>query len=312
VLSKWLSLIVLLLFSTAWGESQPTPAKAAKPGEAPSKSTERLNNANKALKAIIVAEQAYIFKQPNFDAEVITILTPGKTIYYISRGKWGPFHKIRLSPTQNGYVLDSDVRKIKDPKDKSKNKNDEDRSADEAKDKAKKKPRARSMMGMRGWGPVLQVTDFAESTMGSVFHETMPFYGLKFSGPNTFFEGATYTDADLLIHWGAPGYYSDATTNSASGWIILADVFWEMTQLQSKNVITYFGFGPMFRYSHISSTLQVGAQGVDYSLDDMVLGAAINVGTAARMGKYALRFDGKYYWEKQKYWALGLAFQFEF
>ena len=40
-------------------------------------------NANRAQKAFIKSAEAYVFQKPNFDAEVITILTPTKNFYFI-------------------------------------------------------------------------------------------------------------------------------------------------------------------------------------------------------------------------------------
>ena len=267
-------------------------------------------NPNKAQKAFISGEQAYIFQQPNFDAEVITILTPSKTVYFISNGKWGPFYKIRLEPGKTGYVLDSDIRIIKDPNSKSQTKNQNEQDGD-SRNKNKKR-HALSFKNARYYGPVLQMIDFTENTMNNIRHQYLPFYGIKVSGAHTVFDDNTNTEADLLLHWGPPSYYTDATGNTAAGFLILADVLWQSLQQQSKNVMTFFGAGPMFRYSHISSTLTIGNIKSEYALDDMVLGAAFNAGMVTRLEQYALRLDAKYYWERQKYWAIGLAFQFEF
>ncbi len=273
-------------------------------------------NPNKAQKALISGEQSYIFQQPNFDAEVVTILTPSKTVYFISQGKWGPFYKIRLEPGKTGYVLDSDIRILKDPKIKtqsnnqSNNKNPEEEKPGGG--KTKKKRHARSFKNARYWGAALQMTDFTENTMNNIRHQYLPFYGIKISGPHTVLEDDTNIEVDLLLHWGPPSYYTDATTNTAAGFLVLTDLLWQSLQQQSKNVITFFGAGPMFRYSHISSTLTIGNTKSEYALDDMVIGAAFNAGMATRLDQYALRLDAKYYWEKQKYWAIGLAFQYEF
>ena len=271
-------------------------------------------NPNAAQKALISGEQAYIFEQPNFDSEVITILTPSKTPYYISSGKWGPFYKIRLAPGKTGYVLDSDIRILKDPKNKSqdKNKKIEGEPADPKKKQARKPRRAASFKNARYWGPVLQMTDFTENTMGNIHHQYLPFYGVKVSGAQTVFDDDTNTEADFLLHWGSPSYYTDATSNTAAGFLLFADLLWQSLQQQSKNVMTFYGAGPLFRYSHISSTLTIGSTKSEYALDDMVLGAAFNAGMVTRLSEYALRLDAKYYWEKQKYWSIGLAFQFEF
>lgn len=50
-----------------------------------------------------------------------------------------------------------------------------------------------------------------------------------------------------------------------------------------------------------------------YDLSDMTLGAVFGVGLNLMLGdQYALRLDGRYYWESERYFALGLAIQKEF
>ncbi len=303
-----LFLLLTLFISSLAAQGQNAPMNP-KMKSAPVKSPA---NPNKAQKAIISGEQTYIFQQPNFDAEVVTILTPGKTVYFISQGKWGPFHKIRLEPGKTGYVIDSDIRILKDPKIKNQiiSKNADEEKAGGR--KSKKRRHAKSFKNARYWGAALQMTDFTENTMNNIRHQYLPFYGIKISGPHTVLEDDTNLEVDLLLHWGPPSYYTDATTNTAAGFIVITDLLWQSLQQQSKNVMTFFGAGPMFRYSHISSTLTIGNTKSEYALDDMVIGAAFNAGMVTRIDQYALRLDAKYHWEKQKYWAIGLAFQYEF
>lgn len=310
MLSRPLGPLLLLVF---FGSSLPVEAQnTLNKSTVQAKATKPAANPNKAQKALITGEQTYIFQKPNFDAEVATILTPSKTIYFISMGKWGPFYKIRLEPGKTGYVLDSDIRILKDPKNKTQGSSKNSEEEKDAGGKSKKRRHAKSFKNARYWGGVLQMTDFTENTMNNIRHQYLPFYGIKVSGPHTVLEDDTNIEVDLLLHWGPPSYYTDATSNTAAGFLIITDLLWQSLQQQSKNVMTFFGAGPMFRYSHISSTLTMGTTKSEYALDDMVLGAAFNAGMVTRLDQYALRLDAKYYWEKQKYWAIGLAFQYEF
>jgi hypothetical protein len=255
-------------------------------------------NPNKAIKAVIVTEEAYVLKEPDFDAKVITILPGGNKVYFVSKGKWGPFHKIRVSPKIFGYVLDADIKTFAGKKTPSQL----------ARQQEAQKPK-RSIIATQFGGPVLQITNFTEDTMGKKRSQMLSMLGYKWSGFNSFFDGGVYTDSNLLMYWGAPGYYKDATGHGSSGYNFIGDFLLEYTQLQSRESMSFFGFGGMMRLSHFDVTLTEGATDVDYSMDDMVVGLAFNAGVAARIAEYALRFDAKYYWEKEKYWALGLAFQ---
>lgn len=288
--------LILLGANYSWGQQ---PAPVAK------------ENPNKAIKALVVNEPAYIFIKPDFDSEVIATLNVDKKIYYVSKGKWGPFHKIRINKTTQGYVLDSDIKLASAEDFAPKPKPQVEKKP--KKTTSKKSKKAKTILNTNYGGPVLQLTNFTEDTMNSLRSQTLNFFGYKYSGRSRFFEDSTYIDANLLLYWGAPGYYSSATGKSASGWVLIGDFLMEATQAQSRDTMTFYGIGPVFRYSHIEATINEGAVTSDYSLDDAVLGAVVNAGIATRWDeKYALRFDGKYYWEKQKYWAFGLAFQFEF
>ncbi len=270
-----------LFFQTAWPQVKSGP--------------------NKALKAVIVNEQAYVFKKPDFDSEVVTILSPGNLIYYVSSGKWDLFHKIRVSPTAFGYISEADIKIISDrPQTPSE------------KPKESEKPRKpqREFLSRSFVGPVLQMTNFTEDTMAATRSQSLSFIGAKWSGLSGFLEGAGYSDANLLFYSGAPGYYADATGRSAGGLILIGDYMLEMMKLQGPDIVTFYGFGPMFRFSNLQVTLNQGND-IAYTMTDLVLGVVLNAGAGLRLGSYALRFDGKYYWEKQKYWAIGLAFQWD-
>jgi hypothetical protein len=256
------------------------------------------SRANKALKAVILSEQAYVFKKPDFDSEVITILSPGNMVYYVSSGKWDLFHKIRVSATAFGYISEADIKIISDQPRVPEEKQSEPQ-------KPQKPFLSRSLIG-----PVIQMTNFTESTMAATRSQNLSFIGAKWSGISGFLEGAGYADSNLLFYSGAPGYYADATGKSAGGIIIIGDYMLEMMKLQGPDIVTFYGFGPMFRFSNLQVTLDQGND-IAYTMTDLVLGAVANAGAGVRLGNYALRFDGKYYWEKQKYWAIGLAFQWD-
>ncbi len=132
------------------------------------------------------------------------------------------------------------------------------------------------------------------------------FYGIKFNGYNTLFEGDIYTDANLLFHVGAPNYYSDYTGRSSDGFIVMANFLFQTVLPQSKMHLLYYGFGPMFKYSHLTIDVPNGAnKTISYAADDMAFGAIFDVGLAFRLGTLSLRTDAKYYWERTKYYGFG-------
>nr|BFD59260.1 hypothetical protein CKG001_13670 [Bdellovibrio sp. CKG001] len=253
-----------------------------------------------AQQATVVIDGALVYQDADFDAPVISTLKLGG-VYSISTKKKGPFYKIRLKPGYTGWISDTDIKpgviKITAPE-KTKPEREEKR----------KKP----FFATRYRGPVLQYTNYMEDTLGKERTDGLLFYGAKFNGFNTMFTGEIYTDANILFFFGAPSYYQDYTKRSADGFIFIADFLLQTVMPQGKNMLFYYGFGPMFKYSHFNLDVPSGASNVSYSADDMSLGAVFDLGTALRMGDWSLRGDVKYYWERTQYLAFGLSFSHDF
>lgn len=253
-----------------------------------------------AQQATVIIEGAMVYQDADFDAPVISTLKLGG-VYSISTKKKGPFYKIRLKPGYTGWISDTDIKpgviKIAAP--------------EKAKPEREEK-RKRPFFATRYRGPVLQYTNYMEDTLGKERTDGLLFYGAKINGFNTMFTGEIYTDANILFFFGAPSYYQDYTKRSADGFIFIADFLLQTVMPQGKNMLFFYGFGPMFKYSHFNLDVPSGSSTLSYSADDMSLGAVFDLGTAIRMGSWSLRGDAKYYWERTKYLAFGLSFSHDF
>ncbi len=276
------------------------------------------------IKGGVVSEDgAYVFTKPSFDAEVITTLAPGG-VFYISKAlSNGVFHKIKVKTGVMGYVSNTDIRPLTKKEQQGVEVSEVARKktltqqADAKNNRAdtKNKPRQKSFEFSRYWGPQLAMIDFKEDTMGDKRHGNLNFYGAKFSGSNVLVSGATQTDVNLLLAPAAPGYYEGVTKRPATGFVFIANFLMETYWPQSPNWMYYFGFGPMFRYSNINATLYdtTNAKDVNFSLEDMTIGAVFHTGMAFRLGRaMALRVEAQYYWETQPYYGFSLAPQFSF
>lgn len=281
--------------------------------------------------ATIVNDGALVYKDADFDAPTIAELKAGQ-VFSISLKEKGPFYKIRLKQGLLGWIADNDVKVSKGKaaaqtpaagaavtppkKPTSKKEAAKEKEKDKEKDSSEgafaEKPRQKSFYATRFRGPVLSYLAYAENTMGALRTQTLPFYGMKFEGPDTMFSGDFRTDAEILLHIGAPNYYADQTGQGTDGWIFMTDFIFETAFPQSRWHMLTYGFGPMFRYSHYDVSLPNGGKPVSYGLDDMVLGAVFDGGLAFRVSKYALRFNIKYFWEKTRYWGGSLTFGFPF
>jgi hypothetical protein len=265
-------------------------------------------------RALIINDGALVYQDADFDAAIMGELKAGK-VYVVSLKQKGPFYKIRVKPGLTGWIADNDIRLSKD---KSKNpvagvakKPGKVAAAKNDKLEPLEKPK-KPFYATRFRGPTVDYLTYNENTMGGTGKQNLPFFGFKVNGPNTMFSGDLRTDAEFLFHFGAPSYYEKATGNAANGWIFLADFIFETALPQSKWHMLTFGFGPMFKYSHLEVGLQENSKTIAYSLDDMSIGAVFDGGIAFRVGSYALRFNTKYYWEKTQYWGFGATFGFPF
>ena len=260
-----------------------------------------------AQKGTIVGEDAQVYRDPDFDAPVIATLKPGQ-VFAISKGKKGPFYKIRLKRGTVGWIADSDIRagvlKVTETT---------QAEAQEEKEKKEAEESLNPFFASRYWGPVVEYLNYTEDTMGQERSAGVMFYGLKWSGFNTLFSGEVYTDANLLFSSGAPSYYKDATGQSAGGYIINANFLLQTVTPVGTSALWYYGFGPMLRYSHFDLHLYDGTQVNAYSADDMALGVVFDVGAAYRISrKFSVRTDAKYYWEKNRYFGIGLGVGYDF
>lgn len=254
------------------------------------------------IEATVVGEDPYAHQSANFDSPVVSSYKRGDVIrVYPKQGEM--FFRVLLKGNKIGWIADNQVR-IGKVKLKT-----EGRDLTEA----QKKKLRQSFSARRFIGPGIHYISYTENTMGKDRSEGMPFYGLKISGNDTLVDGELFVETNILFHSGAPSYYEAKTGKGSDGFIVLANVLFETTLPQSKSHYLYFGFGPLFKFSHLSLDLLVNGRTKVYAADDMVLGAAFNAGIAFKMGAaFSCRLSADYYWEKLQYGGLGLGLQWEF
>jgi hypothetical protein len=272
-----------------------------------------------AAKGRVRSDGAVVYKAASFDSEVLANLAPG-SIYYISDRLFnGAFYRIMVKKNVFGYVPDYQMDPLsagsaaavtaqKNPKMAAKKK-----TPSLPKQPERREPTKRSLALTRLGGLEYANIDFKEHTMGGNYHANTSFFGFKFSGPDLLIEGPFTMDINLLFSFGAPSYYADATGNSADGFIMLSDVMLQYNWGMGPNAMWYFGFGPLLRYSKFNLALGSGASKKAYLAQDMNFGADFNLGLAFRLARrWALRVEGRYYWEKNMYPGFAGAIQYSF
>ena len=254
--------------------------------------------------ATIVNEEAIVYQEADFDAPVLGHFPAGMVVT-ISKGKRGPFYKVRVKPGMMGWIADSDVQiGAHDLKDLAKK---------ERADAAAAERRAKPFFASRYRGPAFEYLAYSEDSTGASRTSGMLFYGLKFSGFNTIFSGEIFTDANILFHSGAPKYYEDLTKRSADGFVVLANFLFQTVIPVSTWHFYYYGMGPTVKYSHFNLAMQGTPGDSTYSADDLTVGAVFNLGLAFKLGdSFSLHTEAKYYWEKSQYLGGGVSLGYVF
>jgi hypothetical protein len=252
----------------------------------------------------VTTDQAIVYRDADFDAPVLGNLKGGAVVT-ISKGKRGPFYKVRVKPGMMGWIADSDVSPgVLDLK-------EEAIKEREAAEDAQRK--ARPFFASRYRGPAFEYLSYSEDGTGSSRTDGMLFYGLKFSGFNTIFSGEIFTDANILFHSGAPKYYEDLTKRAADGFVVIANFLFQTVVPVSTWHFYYYGMGPTVKYSHFNLALPGSPGDTTYSADDLTVGATFNLGLAFRISpSFSLHTEVKYYWEKSQYWGGGAALGYIF
>jgi len=267
--------------------------------------------ASLAFPAVANEEGTPVFEQPDFDSKPSFNLHEGQKIevsqrVFPAKNKMGTFHRIRTEDGKVGFVTDAEYTPgdVKKPKTK-----DIKSEASQAKIEKPKHQRPFSLTRYRG--PTLDYVGYREQTLGFNPMANIVFYGFRAVGPDLLVDGDMVTEFNVNVFPGAPPFYQEATNNTASGWILHMDAIFESAFAQTSEVLTYIGFGPMFKYDHYNVSLTT-SKNTPYAIEDMNVGAVFNVGFGVRLGKNCLRTEFKYNWEKTQYWGLGTSLLFQF
>lgn len=266
------------------------------------------------IKGRVIVDKAAVYKDSDFDSKVLGFTVKGRVFMMLPQ-TFGAFHRIEIRKGQYGYIPDTEIRPLVAPKAAAKKKADTKTAEKEKKDPPRKKLPFHEA-GFRGLSA--SMINFRENTMGMRPTDTMLFYGFKMSGKDTVMEGS---EGSINVDFApsAPSYYEQATGYSASGFVLLVSGLIEHTAPQGKNTMTFWGFGPMFKYSKFNVSMDVPnakpppAKVRDsFAMDNMHLGAAFNLGLAQKIGDFALRAEARYFWEDLQYLGFSVALQKEF
>lgn len=250
-----------------------------------------------------------VYSRPDFDADVLANLRRGDRVRVSSGtlGEYAKFHKVAAGAVI-GWIADIDVQV-----DGAAKKRDHKRGAK----KTAKAPREREkkpfvdeslpIFFTKYIGVLVGISEFEESISGVDAHETLLVYGLKFTGPDILLTGPVI-DFNLALHYGAPGYYTPLSSTKPSGFILQTDALLLYPFFNRDKAMITFGLGPLLKFS----TFSVTSGGDIKSLSQLDLGASFALSGAVKVGKIALRLEGKYLLEKHHEKMVQFALQQQF
>jgi hypothetical protein len=259
--------------------------------------------------AIVSVEGAAVYQRANFDAPVIEYIRSGAKVIAslkprVGIGGFGAFYRVKLSSGKLGWIADVDLlpQYKDDPKTKSKTDINPDFQA--LKDQAKMKDRE-PIYFENYIGGGLGLVQYTEKFDGRELSANVPLFGFRAVGPDLFLSGPPM-DFSFLFSIEAPDYYTDFANGPATGFFVLSDVILPFPIVETQKSLLSFGLGPMLTYT----SFQVAVRDSSFDSQEIRIGAVSSLSYVYRFSDFAVKLDGKYYFEKTDY--LGFYFSFLF
>lgn len=281
--------------------------------------------------ALIKVDGSAIYEYPNFDSPVIEYMDRSKKVkiskkIYPGIGGLGAFYKIRVKKGVYGFIADTDAE-VTGKKLSEKGKSDDDDEDDQKLEEEGGADPTQLQSSMYGDSDESEVKDsfyltryvgfsyatynYAEVLRSQTEVAQTAMLGAKISGPLGVMGGIPL-DVNILFATAAPDFYGEIAS-STSGYMIISDALVTLPLYESKSALVYYGFGAMLRYSSWRVQLKNQPNKAAVDSQEIGIGAAAMAGAAFRLGqKFVLRGDGRYYYEKEKYFGYGLALQFKY
>lgn len=267
------------------------------------------------VKAFVVTDGAAVYQAPDFDSTVLDYLRFQASIMASKRayegvGGLGLFHKVQYKG-RTGFVTDTDIRVAKLVRDREQENDARTRPANnpsKAWEKEEEENLGKAPLYFtRFLGGAVSMVKFAEKFSGRRLEDDMLMYGLRMTGPGTLFDGPPL-DFNFWFSLQKPGYYNNFASGEPTGFLFFGDVSAQLPLLDVRNTLITYGLGLMWVYTRY----QVPVRNLTFDSQEFRLGLDAGLGVGQRFGKYMLRADAKYYYEKTQYLGFILSFQTEY
>lgn len=285
----------------------PAKIKKAKPkaqSKAKAKSPKRTAEKSKkpavpAQDSVVGVEGATVYQMPDFDSKVLAILPPGLKVQsshrtFPGKGGLGLFYRVAYKGDK-GYVADTEMI----PEFKKKGKRPEKNPIFE--DVENMRERALSgqepIYNTRFFGLTGGMLNYTEKFGGRRLLSQDVLYGLRFSGPGVLSETLPI-DLNILFSPKAPSFYQLVSQSAPSGFYVDTELSFLVPLAEENHYMLYVGLGVENIYTKIRVEVE---KGVFIDSQEFRIGAIGSVGLALRFGKWAMRGDARYYYEKTSY-----------
>lgn len=265
--------------------------------------------AQKKVMALVVTDNAQVYSQPSFDADVVAELEKGIKLPLINKRLGLAFFKVQLPDKQIGYVVDLDVEfEGKKPPPKFKlaeqdpfleSENFEEGSILNQLDQ-QTRYEWQKLMGLR-----THYFAFKEYTMGRERRADFSTWGLVWRGPQ-WLDFISYADIGFAVSGEAPAYYTtqlqNHNINGFNSWIYAV---FSNSNSMSKRLQMVYGFGPFVR----ASQWELPSRQRSYKAIDVRMGGLGSWGLAYHFPWMAWRLDFQYWIEKSQYSSVSFSWE---
>jgi hypothetical protein len=258
--------------------------------------------------AVVQGQGATVYAQPSFDSKVLGIIPAKKKVRasrktYSGTAGFGAFYKIFLKNNKFGYIADTDLI----PQFTTVGVKKEVKANPEFEEAESRRKERDPMYFTRYIGGALESVNFTEKFSGQSLHSQTLMYGLKVTGPNILFDGPPI-DFNVLFHFGAPSYYGEFATSSASGFFLMTDAHFMLPLFESRNNLVTLGGGPLLIFTDFK--FNIGSTYFDS--EELRVGLSFAASYVRRFNQYAARLQLLYNFEKTQYFGLLAGFQVEY
>lgn len=258
-----------------------------------------------------------MYSKPDFDSPVQDYLSYQTQAFvskrpYAGTGGLGLFHRIRYK-NKSGYITDTDIRVLRKETEKQVS---DDKKGNPSKAFSSEEEKSASKAPVyltRYFGAAVSMVKFTEKFSGRKLSDNMLMYGLRMSGPGTLFDGPPL-DFNIWFSLQKPKYFGNFSAGPATGFLLFGDLLAMFPLIDVNNTIVNYGLGLMWTYTRYAIPVRNAKNNQVGSFDsqEFRIGGVIDLGVGQRFGRYLLRADAKYYYEKTGYLGYGLSFQAEY